>query len=63
VTSIVIAMVVVLGVAAGVMGMVAIGMHDRDQDRASRLVRTMSRAAEHLNGDREPPARLVKHFR
>jgi hypothetical protein len=56
-------MVIILGVAAGVMGMVAIGLHDRDQDHASKLVRTMSRAAEHLSGDGDPPARLVKHFR
>jgi hypothetical protein len=63
VTSIVIAMVIILGVAAGVMGMVAIGLQGRGRDHASWLASTMSRAAQHLNGEGEPPARLVKHVR
>jgi hypothetical protein len=63
VTFIVIAMVIVLGVAAGVMGMVAIGMQGRGRDHASKLANAMSRAAQHLNGEGEPPARLAKHFR
>jgi hypothetical protein len=63
VTSIVIAMVIILGVAAGIMGMVAIGMQGRGRDHAPWLASTMSRAAQHLNGDGQPPARLVKHFR
>jgi hypothetical protein len=63
VTSIVIAMIIILGLAGGVMGMVAIGLQGHGRDRASKLVRAMSRAAEHLSGDREPPARLVKHVR
>jgi hypothetical protein len=63
VTSIVIAMVIILGVAVGIMGMVAIGLHGRGRDHASWLANTMSRAAEHLNGEGQPPARLVKHLR
>jgi hypothetical protein len=63
VTSIVIAMVIILGLAAGVMGMVAIGMRGRGRDHAPWLASAMSRAARHLNGDGEPPTRLVKHFR
>jgi hypothetical protein len=60
VTFIVIAMVIVLGVAAGVVGMVAIGMQGRGRVHAPRLANTMSRAAQHLNGEGQPPARLVR---
>ena len=56
-------MVIILGVAVGIMGMVAIGLHGRGRDHASWLANTMSRAAEHLNGEGQPPARLVKHLR
>ena len=62
-TSIVIAMVIILGVAVGIMGMVAIGLQGRGRDHAPWLASTMSRAAEHLNGDGQPPARLAKHLR
>jgi hypothetical protein len=63
VTFIVIAMVIVLGVAVGVMGMVVIGMQGGEQDRTSKLVNTVSRAVQHLNGDGQPPTGLVKHLR
>jgi hypothetical protein len=62
VTFIVIAMVIVLGVAVGVMGMVVIGTQG-EQDRTSKLVNAVSRAVQHLNGDGQPPTRLVKHLR
>jgi len=60
VTSIVLAMVAILAVAAGVVGMVAIGMQGRGEDRAPKLASTMARAARHLNGDGKPPERFLK---
>jgi hypothetical protein len=63
VTFIVIAMIIVLGVAVGVMGMVVIGMQGGEQDGTSKLVNAVSRAVQHLNGDGQPPTRLVKHLR
>jgi len=59
VTSIV-AMIVILVVAACTVGLVLLGIEGRGQQRAPRLADRMARAAEHLNGDGEPPARLVK---
>ena len=57
---IVIAMVAILALAAGVVGLVAIGMQGRGGDRAPKLAHTMARAARHLNGDGRPPERLIK---
>jgi hypothetical protein len=60
VTSIVVAMIVILVVAAATVGLVLLGIEGRGRQRAPKLAHRMSRAAEHLNGDGEPPARLVK---
>jgi hypothetical protein len=60
VTSIVVAMVVILVVVASIVGVVLLGMEGRGKQRAPRLADRMSRAAQHLNGDAEPPARLIK---
>lgn len=59
-TSIVVAMIVILVVAACTVGLVLLGIEGRGKQRAPRLADRMARAAEHLNGDGEPPARLVK---
>ena len=59
-TSIVVAMVVILVVVASIVGVVLLGMEGRGKQRAPRLADRMARAAEHLNGDGEPPARLIK---
>ena len=59
-TSIVVAMIVILVVVASIVGVVLLGMEGRGKQRAPRLADRMSRAAQHLNGDGEPPARLVK---
>ena len=48
-TSIVVAMLVILVVAACTVGLVLLGLADR-----------AARAAEHLNGEGEPPARFIK---
>jgi hypothetical protein len=60
VTSIVVAMIVIFVVAACTVGLVLLGIEGRGKQRAPRLADRMARAAEHLNGDGEPPARLVK---
>jgi hypothetical protein len=39
---------------------VLLGMEGRGKQRAPKLADRMARAAQHLNGDGEPPARLVK---
>jgi len=60
VASIVVAMIVILVVVASIAGVVLLGMEGRGKQRAPRLADRMARAAEHLNGDGEPPARLIK---
>jgi hypothetical protein len=60
VTSIVVAMIVILVVVACIVGVVLLGMEGRGKQRAPRLADRMARAADHLNGDGEPPARLIK---
>jgi hypothetical protein len=60
VTSIVVAMIVILTVVACTAGVVVLGMEGRGKQRAPKLADRMARAAQHLNGDGEPPARLAK---
>jgi UPF0716 family protein affecting phage T7 exclusion len=60
VTSIVVAMIVILVVVAATVGLVLLGIEGRGKQRAPKLANRMARAAQHLNGDAEPPARLVK---
>jgi hypothetical protein len=60
VTSIVVAMIVILVVVACTLGLVLLGMEGRGKQRAPKLADRMARAAQHLNGDGEPPARLIK---
>lgn len=59
-TSIVIAMVVILVLAGCTVGLVLLGIEGRGKERAPKLADRMARAAQHLNGDGEPPTRLVK---
>ena len=59
-TSIVVAMIVILVVVACIAGLVLLGIEGRGKQRAPKLADRMARAAQHLNGDAEPPARLVK---
>jgi UPF0716 family protein affecting phage T7 exclusion len=60
VTSIVVAMIVILVVVAATVGLVLLGIEGRGRQRAPKLAHRMARAAQHLNGDADPPARLVK---
>jgi hypothetical protein len=60
VTSIVVAMIVILVLAGCTVGLVLLGIEGRGKERAPKLADRMARAAQHLNGDGEPPTRLVK---
>jgi hypothetical protein len=60
VTSIVVAMIVIFVLVACTVGLVLLGMEGRGKQRAPKLANRMARAAQHLNGDGEPPARLIK---
>jgi len=57
-TALVVAMIIILAVVAGTAGMVVVGMEGRFKNRAPKLADTMARAAQHLNGDGEPPERF-----
>ena len=63
VTSIVIAMLLILAVAIGTAGVVLVGMEGRGRRRAPKLADRMARAAQHLNGDGQPPETLVRLLR
>jgi uncharacterized protein YjeT (DUF2065 family) len=57
VVTVVLAMLVILGVAAVIAGMVVMGMEGLGKWRAPRLADRMERAAHHLNGDVEHSSR------
>ena len=59
-TSILVAMITVLLIAAGIVGLVLVGIEGRGKRRAPKIARRVTRAAQHLNGDGQPPARFVK---
>jgi len=59
-TAIVLAMVVILAIVAGTAGLVLVGMEGRGKDRAPRLAGRMARAAQHLNGDGQPPEAFTR---
>jgi hypothetical protein len=60
VATIVISMIIILGLAGGTVGLVLVGMQGRGRVRAPKLAHTMARAAQHLNGDAQPPEGLVR---
>jgi hypothetical protein len=41
-------------------GLVLLGIEGRGKQRAPKIAARAARAAQHLNGDGEPPSRLVK---
>lgn len=56
-TAIIVAMLVILGVAVVTAGIVVVGIEGRGRLRAPRLADRVTRAAEHLNGERQPSHR------
>jgi hypothetical protein len=61
--AIIVAMIIIFGVVAGTAGLVVVGIEGRFKRRAPRLADSMARAAQHLNGDGEPPARFNRILR
>ena len=55
-------MVVILAVAIGIVAIVAMGMQGAGRDKVPELDNVMAETARHLNGDAEPPGRLVEFF-
>jgi hypothetical protein len=60
VTTIVLAMFVIFSVAGATAGVVLLGMEGRGKSRAPQLADRFATAAQHLNGDAEPPARFTR---
>lgn len=58
----VLVMVVLLALALAVVALVAIGMQGAGKRRMPELANAMAETARHLNGDAEPPQRLVEFF-
>ncbi len=54
-TSFVVAMFVILGIAVGTAGVVVVGIQGRGKARVPRLADKMARVVQHLNGDAQPP--------
>lgn len=61
--SIILFTVLALIIALCVWGVTAMGMAGKGKDKHPRLAHRFARAAQALNGDGEPPARLVKLLR
>ncbi|WP_375422829.1 hypothetical protein [uncultured Friedmanniella sp.] len=59
-TAVIVAMVLTLALVAGVAGLVLMGIEGRWRQRAPRLADRMARAAQHLNGDGQPPRSLTR---
>jgi hypothetical protein len=62
----VVAMIAILAVAAAVVGLVLVGMEGRGRSRMPWLADKFTRAAQHLNGEVDPPegfTRIVERSR
>ena len=59
-TAYVVAMIVIIGVALTIVGVVVVGIEGRGKRRAPKLADKMARAAKHLNGDGQPPRSLQR---
>ncbi|MFP5282930.1 MAG: hypothetical protein ACLGIF_05710 [Actinomycetes bacterium] len=58
--AIVLAMIIILGVAGTTLALVLMGMEGRGKRHAPRFAHRLARAAQHLNGDGRPPRRLTR---
>lgn len=56
----IVAMVAILAVAAAVVGLVLVGMEGRGRSRMPRIADKLTRAAQHLNGEVEPPEAFTR---
>ncbi|MDO4716687.1 MAG: hypothetical protein Q4B08_03875 [Propionibacteriaceae bacterium] len=55
----VVAVVIVVLLACGVLAVVAVGQGGRYADKNPKFTEFASRAVKHLNGDGEPPAKFI----
>ena len=53
-------MIITLGVVLGIAAVVVVGIEGRFKHRAPKLADSMARAAQHLNGDGEPPKAFTR---
>lgn len=58
----ILAMVIILALAIAIVAIVAIGMQGAGKERVPELANVFAETARHLNGDAEPPQRLVDFF-
>jgi len=58
--AIVLAMIIILGVAGSTVALVLVGMQGRGRQRAPRVAHKLARAAQHLNGDGQTPRRFTR---
>lgn len=56
------AMIIIVALAAIVLGMVVVGMEGQGRWRAPEMASTLAKAGRHLNGEAEPPKGLVQLF-
>jgi negative regulator of sigma E activity len=55
-----VAMIAILAVAAAVVGLVLVGMEGRGRSRMPRIAEKLTRAAQHLNGEVDPPEAFTR---
>lgn len=62
-TAIVVASLLLLGLIAGIVGVVVVGLEDRGGERLPRLRPQLAKAARHLNGEGTPPPAFLRLLR
>jgi hypothetical protein len=62
-TAIVVASLLLLGLIAGIVGVVVVGLEDRGGERLPRLRVKLAKAARHLNGEGTPPPAFLRLLR
>jgi hypothetical protein len=62
-TAIVVASLLLLGLIAGIVGVVVVGLEDRGGERLPRLRVKLAKAARHLNGEGAPPPAFLRLLR
>lgn len=60
--SVVVAMIIIVGLAAAVAAVVAIGMRGKMSDRNPAVAERLGMVAKHLNGDADAPESLVQFY-
>lgn len=61
-SSVVVAMIIIVGLAIAITAVVAIGMRGKMSDRSPVVAERLGTVARHLNGDAEAPESLVQFY-